>query len=188
MRIVVGISGSSGAVYGVRLLEVLSETAGVETELVITPAAETNIGYETSRSVDDVRSLATRCYSSQNLAAAISSGSYRTDGMVVAPCSANSLAGIAYGANSNNLLLRAADVTLKERRRLILLFRETPLHRGHIKAMLEATENGAIVMPPVPSFYHQPASVADLVDHTIARVLDLLGIEHALSKRWGGLS
>ena len=187
MRIVLGMSGSSGAVYGLRLLEVLHGTPGMETELVITPAAETNINYETGRSVDDVRALATRCHDWQDLAASISSGSYQTDGMVVAPCSANSLAGIAYGANGNNLLLRAADVTLKERRRLILLFRETPLHRGHIKAMLEATENGSIVMPPVPSFYHQPASVAELVDHTVARVLDLLAVEHTLSKRWSGL-
>jgi len=188
MRIVVGISGSSGSIYGVRLLETLSQIPQVETELVITPAAETNISYETGQQVADVRRLATRCHDWQDVAATISSGSYPTDGMVVAPCSANSLSGIAYGVNANNLLLRAADVTLKERRRLILLFRETPLHRGHIKAMLEATENGAILMPPVPSFYQQPDSVAALVDHTIARVLDLLGIEHALSRRWGGLS
>lgn len=187
MRIVIGISGSSGAVYGVRLLEALLE-GPIETELVVTPAAETNITHETGRSIEDVRRLATRCHDWQDLAATISSGSYQTDGMVVAPCSANSLSGIAYGVNGNNLLLRAADVTLKERRRLILLFRETPLHRGHIKAMLEATENGAIVMPPVPSFYHHPASVAEVVDHTIARVLDLLGIEHTLSRRWSGLS
>src|SRR5207237_3817123 len=139
-------------------------TPGVETELIITPAAEITISQETDRAVDDVRAMATRCYDWQDVGAAISSGSYKTDGMVVAPCSANSLSGVAYGINGNSLLLRAADVTLKERRRLILLFRETPLHRGHIKAMLEATENGAIVMPPVPSFYHQPTSVEDVVD------------------------
>jgi 4-hydroxy-3-polyprenylbenzoate decarboxylase len=181
------MSGSSGSVYGIRLLETLHQLPDIETELVMSPAAELNIREETTWAPDQVKALATRLHDWRDVGATISSGSYKTDGMVVAPCSANSLSSIAYGVNANNLLLRAADVTLKERRRLVILFRETPLHRGHIKAMLEATENGAIVMPPVPSFYHHPKSIDEIINHTVARALDLLGVEHNLSRRWQGM-
>jgi flavin prenyltransferase len=187
VRIVVGMSGSSGSVYGIRLLETLHELPNVETELVMTKAAELNIREETEWDPSDVKALATHLHDPADVGATISSGSYKTDGMIVAPCSANTLSGIAYGINSNNLLLRAADVVLKERRRLVIMFRETPLHRGHIKAMLEATENGAVVMPPVPSFYHHPESIDEIINHSVARALDLLGVEHSLSRRWGGL-
>ncbi|HEY8694373.1 MAG TPA: UbiX family flavin prenyltransferase [Chloroflexota bacterium] len=187
MRIVVGMSGSSGSVYGIRLLETLNQLPNVETELVMTAAAELNIREETDWDPADVKALATHLHQPADVGATISSGSYKTDGMIVAPCSANTLSGIAYGINSNNLLLRAADVILKERRRLVIMFRETPLHRGHIKAMLEATENGAIVMPPVPSFYHHPESIDEIINHSVARALDLLGVEHNLSRRWAGL-
>ncbi|HLQ32495.1 MAG TPA: UbiX family flavin prenyltransferase [Chloroflexota bacterium] len=187
MKIVVGMSGSSGSVYGIRLLETLNQLPDVETELVMSPAAELNIREETAWDPEKVKKLATRTHDWRDVGATISSGSYKTDGMIVAPCSANSLASIAYGVNANNLLLRAADVILKERRRLIIMFRETPLHRGHIRAMLEATENGAIVMPPVPSFYHHPKSIDEIINHSVARALDLLGVEHNLSRRWAGL-
>ncbi|HEX6511615.1 MAG TPA: UbiX family flavin prenyltransferase [Chloroflexota bacterium] len=187
MRIVVGMSGSSGSVYGIRLLETLNQLPDIETELVMTAAAELNIREETEWDPADVKRLATRLHDPADVGATISSGSYKTDGMIIAPCSANTLSGIAYGINSNNLLLRAADVILKERRRLVIMFRETPLHRGHIKAMLEATENGAIVMPPVPSFYHHPKSIDEIINHSVARALDLLGVEHNLSRRWTGL-
>ena len=187
LRIVVGMSGSSGSVYGIRLLETLNQLPNVETELVMTAAAELNIREETDWDPADVKALATHLHQPADVGATISSGSYKTDGMIVAPCSANTLSGIAYGINSNNLLLRAADVILKERRRLVIMFRETPLHRGHIKAMLEATENGAIVMPPVPSFYHHPESIDEIINHSVARALDLLGVEHNLSRRWAGL-
>jgi 4-hydroxy-3-polyprenylbenzoate decarboxylase len=187
VKIVIGMSGSSGSVYGIRLLETLHQLPDIETELVMSPAAELNIREETTWEPDQVKALATRLHDWRDVGATISSGSYKTDGMVVAPCSANSLSSIAYGVNANNLLLRAADVTLKERRRLVILFRETPLHRGHIKAMLEATENGAIVMPPVPSFYHHPKSIDEIINHTVARALDLLGVEHNLSRRWQGM-
>jgi 4-hydroxy-3-polyprenylbenzoate decarboxylase len=181
------MSGSSGSVYGIRLLETLNQLPNVETELVMTAAAELNIREETDWDPADVKALATHLHQPADVGATISSGSYKTDGMIVAPCSANTLSGIAYGINSNNLLLRAADVILKERRRLVIMFRETPLHRGHIKAMLEATENGAIVMPPVPSFYHHPESIDEIINHSVARALDLLGVEHNLSRRWAGL-
>ncbi|HLG72613.1 MAG TPA: UbiX family flavin prenyltransferase [Chloroflexota bacterium] len=187
MRIVVGMSGSSGSVYGIRLLETLSQLPHIETELVMSPSADLNIREETAWDPEDVKKLATRVHDWKDVGATISSGSYKHDGMIVAPCSANSLAGIAYGVNANNLLLRAADVTLKERRRLVIMFRETPLHRGHIKAMLEATENGAIIMPPVPSFYHHPQSIDEIINHSVARALDLLNVEHNLSRRWAGL-
>ncbi len=181
------MSGSSGSVYGIRLLETLHELPEVEVELVMTPAAELNIRAETAWDPERVKELATTIHDFRDVGATISSGSYQHDGMIIAPCSANTLSGIAYGINGNNLLLRAADVTLKERRRLVMMFRETPLHRGHIKAMLEATENGAIIMPPVPSFYHRPESIDEIINHSVARALDLVGVKHNLSRRWAGL-
>lgn len=185
-RLVIGVSGSSGAVYGVRLLEVLHRVPKLETHLVITKPAEINIVHETGRSVESVRRLATVAYEVDDLAAAISSGSFRTEGMVVAPCSMQSLGAIAT-SQTTNLLVRAADVTLKERRRLVLLVRETPLHLGHLRLMVAVTEMGAIVMPPVPAFYAKPKAIDDMVNQTIGRVLDLFDLPHDLLRRWQGL-
>ena len=182
-RLIVGISGASGAVYGVRLLEAL-KGGGVETHLVMSRSAEVTLAYETDLKVADVQALADYVHPVGDIGAPISSGSFRTEGMIVAPCSIRSLAEIAYGTTTG-LLTRAADVVLKERRRLVLLVRETPLHTGHLRAMTAASENGAIVMPPVPAFYTRPKSVDDLVDHTIGRALDLFGIDNTLVRRWG---
>jgi 4-hydroxy-3-polyprenylbenzoate decarboxylase len=184
-RLVVGISGSSAPVYGIRLLEVLAGDAEIETHLVLTRSAEATIAVETDWSVERVRELADACYAPEDLAASISSGSFRTEAMVVIPCSMKTLAGIAQSL-SLNLLLRAADVTLKERRPLVVVPRETPLHLGHLRQMVALAEMGGIIVPPVPAFYHRPQSVADLVDHTIGKVLDVLRIEHQLFRRWRG--
>jgi 4-hydroxy-3-polyprenylbenzoate decarboxylase len=183
-RLIVGISGASAAIYGIRLLEVLRET-DVETHLVISSAAKKIILMETDFQVEEVEAMADHVYDIDDIGAAIASGSFKTDGMVIIPCSMKSLSAIAnsYGAN---LLLRAADVTLKERRRLVVVVRETPLHRGHLQLMLRLTEMGAIIFPPLPAFYHRPKTVEDIVDHTVGRVLDLFGIEHALFERWSG--
>jgi 4-hydroxy-3-polyprenylbenzoate decarboxylase len=186
VRIVVGITGASGAVYGVRLLEVLSVRDDVETHAVISSGAEATIRFETERDPDDVRRLATVTYEPNDLAAALASGTFLTDGMVIAPCSMGTLSRVATSAN-DNLIGRAADVHLKERRRLVLLVRETPLHAGHLRLMLDVTNAGAIVLPPVPGFYQRPQSIEDLVDHTIGKTLDLLGItDHGLFRRWEG--
>ncbi len=185
-KIIVGISGSSGSIYGIRLLQILHGMQSIETELVISPSAELNIREETEWDLGSVKALAHKVHEFGDVGATISSGSYKTDGMIVAPCSINTLSSVAYSLNAN-LLVRAADVTLKERRKLVLMVRETPLHRGHLRAMLEATENGAIIMPPVPSFYHRPTSVDEIINHSVGRALDLLGIEHDISQRWGGL-
>lgn len=180
------MSGSSGALYGIRLLQVLQGQPGVETHLVVTSAAEINIAHETDQPVDTFKRLAAVCYDPNDLAASISSGSFPTDGMVVAPCSMHSLGAIAT-SQSTNLLLRAADVTLKERRRLVLLVRETPLHLGHLRLMTQVTEMGAIVMPPVPAFYAKPKTIDELINQTVGRVLDLFGLPHDLLRRWQGL-
>ncbi|MGE0715712.1 MAG: UbiX family flavin prenyltransferase [Alphaproteobacteria bacterium] len=182
-RLIVGISGASGIVYGVRLLEVLRETP-VETHLVMSRSAEVTLAYEMARKVADVHALADVVHRADDLGAAISSGSFRTEGMIVAPCSVRSMSEIATGTTSG-LLTRAADVVLKERRRLVLLVRETPLHVGHLRTMTQLAEMGAVVMPPVPAFYARPDSISDLVDHTVGRALDLLGIETGLVRRWG---
>ena len=182
-RLVVGISGASGAIYGIRMLEVL-RAAGIETHLVLSKSAEMTIAYETDLKAADVRKLADIVYPAADVGAAIASGSFQTLGMVVAPCSVRSMSEIATGVTST-LLTRAADVTLKERRRLVLMLRETPLHTGHLRSMLALSEMGAVIAPPVPAFYARPASVADLVDHSVGRVLDLFGIESDLVKRWG---
>lgn len=179
----VGISGASGAVYGVRLLELLS-AARVETCLVMTRSAEVTLAHETDFKLAAVRAKADRFCAIDDLAAPISSGSFPTDGMVVAPCSVKTLAEIASGTTSN-LLTRAADVTLKEKRRLVLMVRETPLHAGHIRAMAEASEMGAVIYPPVPAFYARLRSVGQMVDHTLGRVLDLFGVETGKVTRWG---
>ena len=182
-RIIVGISGASGTRYGIRLLEALREL-DFETHLVMTRSARLAMSYETSMKPADVETLATVHHRNEDVAASISSGSFRTLGMVVAPCSIRSLSEVATGVTSS-LLTRAADVVLKERRRLVLMVRETPLHLGHLRSMAQVTEMGAIVMPPVPALYNRPQSVDDIVDHTVGRVLDLFGIDNALVRRWG---
>ncbi len=186
-RIVVGISGASGAIYGIRLLEILQGVAGVETHLVLTPAARRTIPLETEWSVEQVEALAFSNYKPADIAASISSGSFRANAMIVAPCSMKTVSGIA-SSYSDNLLLRAADVMLKDRRPLVLLVRETPLHLGHLRLLVQATEIGAIIMPPVPAFYHRPATLQEVIDQTVNRALDLLGVEltQDLFPRWNG--
>ncbi len=185
-RIVIGISGASGVIYGVRALQVLARL-NIETHLVMTRSAELTLTYETDLKVREVRALAAVVHPVQDIGAAISSGSFRTMGMLVAPCSIRTLSEIAYG-QTTSLLSRAADVVLKERRRLVLMVRESPLHLGHIRAMAAVTEAGAVIAPPVPAFYSNPKSIEDLVDHTIGRCLDLFDIEADLFKRWGEAS
>jgi 4-hydroxy-3-polyprenylbenzoate decarboxylase len=182
-RLVIGISGASGAIYGVRTLEVL-RGSGIETHLVMTKSAEMTLAYETALKVKDVHALADVVHPIQDVGASISSGSFATLGMIVAPCSIRSLSEIAYGTTSN-LLSRAADVVLKERRRLVLMVREAPLHVGHLRAMTQAAEIGAVILPPVPAFYSLPATIDDVINHTIGRALDLFGIDNKLVKRWG---
>jgi 4-hydroxy-3-polyprenylbenzoate decarboxylase len=184
-RIVVGISGASGAVFGIRALEMLREIDDLETHLVISAGARTTIAMETDQTVDEVNGLADVVHKESNLAASISSGSFRTDGMLIAPCSIKTLSAIA-NSFADNLLARAADVTLKERRPLVLLFRETPLHVGHIRLMLQAAEAGATLMPPVPAFYHRPRTIDDVVDQTVGRALDQLGLDAPAVSRWSG--
>jgi 4-hydroxy-3-polyprenylbenzoate decarboxylase len=181
-RIVIGISGASGIVYGVRLLEALRE-AGLETHLVMTRSAQVTLAHELPLKVAEVQALASVSHRIEDIGASISSGSFRTLGMIVAPCSIRSLGEIATGVTSN-LLTRAADVVLKERRRLVLMVRETPLHLGHLRAMMQVTEMGAIVMPPVPAFYARPRSIDDVVNQTVGRALDLFGIDSGLVRRW----
>jgi 4-hydroxy-3-polyprenylbenzoate decarboxylase len=183
-RLLIGISGASGAVYGIRLLELL-KASDIETHLVVSRAARMTLSYETDMSVADVEALATVTYPEQDVGAACSSGSFKTLGMIVAPCSIKTMAEIAGGATSN-LVSRAADVCLKERRRLVLMLRETPLHLGHIRSMAAVTEAGAIVYPPVPAFYARPQSIEDMIDHTLGRVLDLFDIDLGTVRRWGG--
>jgi 4-hydroxy-3-polyprenylbenzoate decarboxylase len=184
-RLIVGISGASGALYGVRILQVL-QGSGIETHLVISESARLTLTQESDLGIREVEALATEVHHAKNIGATISSGSYKTMGMVVAPCSIRSLSEIAYG-NTSGLLTRAADVVLKERRRLVLLLRETPLHSGHLKAMLQATENGAVVMPPVPALYARPKSIDDMINHTVGRCLDLFDIDTQLVQRWAGM-
>lgn len=183
-RLIVGISGASGAIYGVRLLELLQGT-GIETHLVMSRAAQVTLAHETDLKVSDVEKLATVVHSNNDIGAACSSGSFRTLGMVIAPCSIKTMAEIATGATAN-LLSRAADVALKERRRVVLVLRETPLHLGHIRSMAAVTEAGAIVYPPVPAMYARPKSIEEMVDHTLGRVLDLFDIDMGLVRRWTG--
>ena len=185
-RVVVGISGASGAVYGVRLLQALRELGGIETHLVVSGAGWQNLRHELDLPRPAVEALADVVHEVINVGARIASGSFLTEGMVVAPCSMRTLAAIAHGLG-DNLLTRAADVTLKERRRLVLLARESPLHLGHLRNMVAATEMGAIVSPPVPAFYKRPRTVEDIVDHSVARALDALGIANELTTRWPGL-
>lgn len=184
LRLVVGISGASGATYGVRLLELLQDR-GIQTHLIISRAAKVTIASETNFKVSDIEKLATVVHSNEDIGAACSSGSFRTLGMVIAPCSIRTMSDIAAGTTTT-LISRAADVVLKERRRLVLLLRETPLHLGHIRTMAAVTEAGAIVYPPVPAFYSHPATLTEMVDHTLGRVLDLFDVDLGLVKRWSG--
>ena len=181
-RVVVGISGASGVIYGIRLLTALAE-AGIETHLVMSRSAEITLAHETALKVEAVRALAAHWHAQADIGAGISSGSFRTLGMVVAPCSVRSMSEIATGVTSG-LLTRAADVTLKERRRLVLMVRETPLHLGHLRTMTQLAEMGAIIAPPVPAFYARPGSIDEMIDHSIGRVLDLFGIDNTLAHRW----
>ncbi|OGT81743.1 MAG: hypothetical protein A3H91_08410 [Gammaproteobacteria bacterium RIFCSPLOWO2_02_FULL_61_13] len=184
-RIIVGISGASGMPYGVRLLEALRRAGGHEVHLVMSEAAKLNVGIETDLKIKDVEKLADVVHSIRNISASIASGSFRTEGMIVAPCSMRTLSSIVH-SNSENLLLRAADVVLKERRRLVVMPREAPLHTGHCKLMYEASLMGVIVFPPLPAFYNRPRSIDDLLDGTVGRVLDLFGIDSGLLRPWTG--
>jgi 4-hydroxy-3-polyprenylbenzoate decarboxylase len=186
-KIIVGLSGASGVIYGIRLLEVLQALPDVETHLVMSSAAATTIPLETDYTPEEVRALATADYRFKDIAAAISSGSFRTDGMIILPCSMKTLSAIAY-SYSDNLLTRAADVVLKERRPLVLCPRETPLHLGHLRAMALAAELGAFIAPPMPAFYHRPRTLDDLINQTVNRVLDLVNIPlpEDLFRRWQG--
>lgn len=184
-RVIVGITGASGAVYGIRTLELLRALPDVETHLVLSAGARATIALETDRTVREVTALADVVHQETNLSASISSGSYRVRGMLVAPCSVKTLSSIA-NSFAHNLVARAADVMLKERRPLVLLFRETPLHSGQIGLMLRAAEAGAVIMPPVPAFYHRPTSIEEIVDQTVGRALDQLGLDAGVVRRWQG--
>ncbi len=184
MRIVVALTGASGQIYGIRLLEYLNKT-DVETHLIISPAAKENIEIETEYSVDYVEGLADFCYDYMDFTAPIASGSFKHDGMIVIPCSIKTASAIA-NSFSYNLIIRAADVTLKEKRKLVLVVRETPLHSGHLRMLAKLSDLGAVIYPPVPAFYSKPRSLDDIVNHTVGRALDLLGVENDLYKPWMG--
>ena len=184
-RIVVGISGSTGAIYGIRLLQILRGVPDVETHLVITSPGKRTIVQETEMAVREVEALADVAYDNKDIGASLASGSFRTAGMVIAPCSIKTAAGLAYGF-ADTLLIRAGDVALKERRPLLLLVRETPLHLGHLRMLTHLAENGAVILPPMPAFYTRPKTLDDVINHTLARVLDHLGIEQRLVPEWKG--
>ncbi len=184
-RLIVGISGASGIIYGVRILQALQGT-DIETHLVMSDSARITLAAETDFTIKEVEALAGQVHNAKNIGASISSGSFKTMGMVVAPCSIRSLSEIAWGTTTS-LLSRAADVVLKERRRLVLMVRESPLHAGHLRSMTQAVENGAIIMPPMPAFYAKPKSLDDMVNHTVGRCLDLFDIESDLVNRWSGM-
>jgi polyprenyl P-hydroxybenzoate/phenylacrylic acid decarboxylase-like protein len=185
-RIIVALSGSSAPHYGVRLLEVLSEIEAGETHAIVSAGARKTIAYEMERDPSTVEQLADVVHDERDLAASIASGTFITSGMVIAPCSVKTLSAVANSFN-DNLIARAADVCLKERRRLVLVVRETPLHLGHLRLMLQATEAGAVMLPPVPAFYHRPATLKDVIDHTVTKILDQFGIDAGLIARWQGL-
>ena len=186
MVIIIGITGASGAVYGIRALEALADIDDVETHLVITGPGEEIIKHETNYSVAEVKRLANFSYDIEDIGATIASGTFYRDGMLVAPCSMRTMSSLA-NSYSDNLLTRAGDVTLKEKKRLVAVVRETPLHIGHIRNMERLSEMGAVIMPPVPAFYHKPKAIEDIIDHTVGKILDIFDIEHNLFKRWQGL-
>ncbi len=185
MRLIIGMNGATGVIYGIRLLQVLSAIKDIETHLIISPAGEKTIELETQFKAQEIRALASCCYLHDDIGACLASGSFRRDGMIIAPCSMKTLSALAH-AYADNLLTRAADVTLKERGRLLLLVRETPLHLVHLRNMVSVTEMGGIIMPPLPAFYHMPKTIMDVVDHTVGKALDLFDIEHNLFRRWPG--
>ncbi len=187
MVLIIGITGASGAIYGVRLLEVLSYMKEVETHLIISEAGEIGIRYETDWKIEDVKSLADFSYDINDIGARLASGSFRRDGMIIAPCTVKTMSALA-NSYTENLLIRAGDVTLKERERLVLLVREAPLHIGHIRNMERLAEMGATIMPPVPAFYTRPKTIQDIIDHTLGKTLDIFSIKHNLFERWQGLS
>ncbi len=184
--LIIAITGATGALYGVRLLQLLRELPGIESHLIVSDAGVLNLHQELGMNRKEVEALADVVYNVRDIGAAIASGSFRCHGMVIAPCSMKTLASVAHGL-SDNLVARAADVMLKERRRLVLMVRETPLNLAHLRNMTAVTEMGGIVFPPLPAFYHHPQSIADMVDQTLARVLDLFDIEHTFGQRWSGL-
>jgi len=184
-RIVIGIAGASGVIYGVRMLQLLKDT-NYETHLIISEAAKLNIEIETRYKAKEVAAMADHTYDNKNMAASLASGSFLTEGMVVVPCTIKTLSGIA-NSYTENLLVRAADVTLKEKRKLVLVVRETPLHKGHLRLMTMAADLGAHILPPVPSFYHMPKTIDDIIDQTIGKIFDYMGIEHNLFRRWNGI-
>jgi len=184
-RLVIGISGASGAIYGIRLLELLQQDPGVQTHLVMSSSAKRTIVLETNWSIAKVEALADEVHSSKDIAANISSGSYRTDGMVIAPCTMKTLSGVVH-SYADNLLTRAADVVLKEGRKLVLMPREVPLHAGHCKLLHEAALMGIHIAPPMPAFYNQPKTIDDLINHSLGRVLDLFGMDLGIVERWAG--
>lgn len=186
MVLVIGITGASGVIYGIRLLEVLSAKKDIETHLIISNAAEVNIKAETNYKLEDIKALANYYYDINDTGARLASGSFKRDGMIVAPCSIKTMSALAH-SYTQNLLIRAGDVTLKERRKLVLLVRETPLHIGHLENMEKLCRMGAIIMPPVPAFYHRPKTIEDIILHTIGKVLDIFDIEHNLFQRWSGI-
>jgi flavin prenyltransferase len=184
-RLIVAITGASGAIYGVRALQLLRQMGGIETHLIMSTSGARTLAEETDHSAAQVRAMADHVHSAKDIGAAIASGSFKTLGMLVAPCSVKTLSGIAH-CYDDELVVRAADVCLKERRRVVLLLRETPLHAGHIALMDQATRNGAIIMPPVPAFYSRPQTVADIVDQTVGRALDLFDLDAKVVHRWAG--
>jgi 4-hydroxy-3-polyprenylbenzoate decarboxylase len=185
MLLVIGITGASGAIYGIRLLQVLSEITNVETQLIISETGAKIIDYESGWKLERVKKLADVCYDVHDIGSGLASGSFQRDGMIIAPCSMKTLSALA-NSYTDNLITRAADTTLKERKKLVLMVRETPLHLGHLRNMAKVTEMGAIIFPPIPAFYHKPRSIQDLVDHSVGKVLDLFDIPHNLFQRWTG--
>ena len=186
VQLIIGISGATGVVYGIRLLEVLQQMDSVETHLVMSDAAKLNIAIETEYSAKEVAELADHVYSNKDIAAPIASGSFRTAGMIIAPCSIKTLSAVA-NSYADSLMVRAADVVLKERRRLVLVPRETPLHAGHLELMLRASQNGAVIAPPMPAHYIMPQTIDDLINHHVGRILDLFDLDPDLVKRWQGI-
>jgi 4-hydroxy-3-polyprenylbenzoate decarboxylase len=185
LRIVLGITGASGVIYGIRMLQILSQLGDIETHLIISSAGEKTIALETEYTADEIRALANFSYSIDDLGAIPASGSFRHDGMIIAPCSMKTLSAVAH-SYADNLMVRAADATLKEREKLLLLVRETPLNLAHLRNMVSVTEMGAVVMPPMPAFYHNPKTIQDVLDHTVGKALDCLNIGHNLFARWSG--
>ena len=185
MVLIIGITGATGVIYGVRLLEVLSSMGDIETHLIISEAGEMNIRHEIDQKLENIKKLASFSYDIKDIGAPPASGSFQRDGMVIAPCTIKTMSALA-NSYTDNLLLRTGDVTLKEQKKLVLLVRETPLHLGHLRNMERLCEMGAIIMPPVPAFYHKPKTIQDIVDQTIGKTLDLLGIKHDLFQRWSG--